>query len=47
MQRWDAVCRILIVSNGMRHVAELGMIGRMILKKFLKKQFVMLWTGFI
>jgi len=28
-------------------VAELGMSGRMILKLFLKKYVVMLWTGFM
>jgi len=47
IQIWDAVCRILVGNNGIRHVAELGMSGRMILKLFLKKYVVMLWTGFM
>jgi len=47
MQSWDAVCRILIGNSRIKHVAELGMSGRMILKWFLKKYVVMLWTGFM
>jgi len=46
MQVWDAVCRNLIRNNGIRHVAEQGMSGRLILKLFLNKLF-MLWTGFM
>jgi hypothetical protein len=47
MKVWDAVCRILIGNNGIRHVAELGMSGRKILKLFLKMYVVMLWTRFM
>jgi hypothetical protein len=47
MQIWDAICIILIGNNGIRHVSELGISGRMLLKWFLKKYVVMLWTGFM
>jgi hypothetical protein len=32
VQSWDAVCRILVGNNGIRHVTELVIGGRMILK---------------
>jgi hypothetical protein len=47
MQVWDAVCRILIGNDEIRHMAELGICGRMILKLFLKKYVEMFWTGFM
>jgi len=37
MQVWDAVFRILIRDNGIRHVAKLGMNGRMIFNIILKE----------
>jgi hypothetical protein len=47
MESWDAIYRILIGKNGIKHVAELGMRGMMILKWFLNKYVVMFWTGFM